>query len=310
MTINILFSASFEGWKRYQTIMRQSLDYFNLHYTLSTDILPEKVDYIIYAPNSGLEDFSPFTRCKAVLNLWAGVEDVVSNETLTVPLARMVDHGLTQGMTEWVIGHVMRHHLGMDGNIMGQNGKWKQHVPPLAQDRIVSILGLGHLGSSCAKALSDIGFQVRGWSRREKQVSSIACFNGKSGLKESLKQADFAILLLPATRETENTLDETALSLMKRGAFVINPGRGPLIDDEALLTALESGQIAHATLDVFRTEPLHESHPYWSHPGITVTPHIAAATRAEYAAPVIAENIRRGENGEPFLNLVNRESGY
>ena len=310
MTINILFSASSEGWERYQPVLRQSLDKFNLRYILSTDISPDKVDYIIYAPKGGVQDFSPFTRCKAVLNLWAGVEDVVLNETLTIPLARMVDHGLTQGMTEWVVGHIMRHHLGMDKHIMGQNGIWKQHVPPLAQDRIVSILGLGHLGSSCAKALSVIGFQVRGWSRREKHVASIACFSGETGLKESLKQADFVVLLLPATPKTENTLDETTLSLMKRGAFVINPGRGPLIDDEALLSALESGQIAHATLDVFRTEPLKGNHPYWSHPNITVTPHIAAATRAEYAAPVIAENIRRGENGEPFLNLVNRKRGY
>ena len=310
MTINILFSASSEGWERYQPVLRQSLDKFNLRYILSTDISPDKVDYIIYAPKGGVQDFSPFTRCKAVLNLWAGVEDVVLNQTLNIPLARMVDHGLTQGMTEWVVGHIMRHHLGMDKHIMGQNGIWKQHVPPLAQDRIVSILGLGHLGSSCAKALSVIGFQVRGWSRREKHVASIACFSGETGLKESLKQADFVVLLLPATPKTENTLDETTLSLMKRGAFVINPGRGPLIDDEALLSALESGQIAHATLDVFRNEPLIGNHPYWSHPNITVTPHIAAATRAEYAAPVIAENIRRGENGEPFLNLVNRKRGY
>ena len=129
-------------------------------------------------------------------------------------------------------------------------------------------------------------------------------------MKASLKGADFVILLLPATPDTENTLNEKTLSLMKRGAFVINPGRGPLINDEALLRALDNGQIAHATLDVFKTEPLHKSHPYWSHQKVTVTPHIAAATRAEYAAPVIVENIRRGENGEPFLNLVNRERGY
>ncbi len=310
MTINILFSASSEGWDRYEFPLRKTLDEFNLRYHLSTEISANQVDYIIYAPQSGLEDFSPFTRCKAVLNLWAGVEDVVGNKTLTIPFARMVDHGLTHGMMEWVVGHVMRHHLGMDQHILGQDGKWKQHVPPLAQDRIISILGLGHLGSKCAKALSDIGFQVRGWSRTKKHTDSIFCFSGTSGLKASLKGADFVILLLPATPDTENTLNEKTLSLMKRGAFVINPGRGPLINDEALLRALDSGQITHATLDVFRTEPLHKSHPYWSHQKVTVTPHIAAATRAEYAAPVIVENIRRGENGEPFLNLVNRERGY
>lgn len=100
------------------------------------------------------------------------------------------------------------------------------------------------------------------------------------------------------------------LALMPEGAFVINPGRGPLIDDEALLSALDSGRIAHATLDVFRVEPLPKDHPFWAHPRVTVTPHIASDTRAESAAEVIAENIRRGEAGEPFLHVVDREAGY
>ncbi|HAR53590.1 MAG TPA: glyoxylate/hydroxypyruvate reductase A, partial [Roseovarius nubinhibens] len=94
------------------------------------------------------------------------------------------------------------------------------------------------------------------------------------------------------------------------GAVVINPGRGPLIDDEALLAALDSGHLGHATLDVFRVEPLPEDHPFWSHPKVTVTPHIASETRADTAAEVIVENIRRGEAGEPFLHLVDRKTGY
>ena len=116
--------------------------------------------------------------------------------------------------------------------------------------------------------------------------------------------------MLPYTAETENTLTRDSLSLLNKGAFVINPGRGPLIDDHALLEAMDKGQIAHATLDVFRTEPLPKDHPFWTHDQVTVTPHIAAATRPECAAPTIVENIRRGEMGEPFLHLVDRQSGY
>jgi glyoxylate/hydroxypyruvate reductase A len=97
---------------------------------------------------------------------------------------------------------------------------------------------------------------------------------------------------------------------MPRGSFIINPGRGPLIDDDALLEALDSGQIAHATLDVFRVEPLPQAHPYWAHPNVTVTPHMAAETRAETCAEVVAENIRRNEAGEPLLHLVDRAAGY
>ena len=222
----------------------------------------------------------------------------------------MVDHGLTHGMTEWVVGHVLRHHLGMDRHITGQTGVWTPHIPPLAQERLVTVLGLGVLGEHCARSLAALGFQMRGWSRRAKEVENVACFAGKEGLRAALTGADFVVLLLPDTANTENTLNRETLALLNKGAIVINPGRGPLIDDEALLEALDSGQIAHATLDVFRTEPLPKDHPYWAHDKVTVTPHIAAATRPECAAPVIVENIRRGEAGEPFLHLVDRQSGY
>ena len=310
MTVNILFAAARGGWDTYQAPLRQALEARTISFHLAQDIAPENVDYIIYAPSSEVQDFTPFTRCKAVLNLWAGVEDVTGNPTLKVPLARMVDHGLTHGMTEWVVGHVLRHHLGMDRHTMGQTGVWTPHIPPLAQERLVTVLGLGELGEHCARILAALGFQMRGWSRRAKEVENIACFAGKDGLRTALTGADFVVLLLPDTANTENTLNRETLALLNRGAFVINPGRGPLIDDDALLEALDSGQIAHATLDVFRTEPLPKDHPYWAHDKVTVTPHIAAATRPECAAPVIVENIRRGEAGEPFLHLVDRQSGY
>ena len=117
-------------------------------------------------------------------------------------------------------------------------------------------------------------------------------------------------MLLPDTPATENALNAEALALLAPGAFIINPGRGPLIDDAALLAALDSGQVGHATLDVFRTEPLPQDHPFWSHPKVTVTPHIASTTRPETAAEVIIAQIKRGEAGEPFHHEVNRDAGY
>ena len=310
MTIKILFSANEENWKRYKAPLQDALDDKSLDYELGTTITPCEVDYIIYAPSSSLQDFSPYTKLKAVLNLWAGVEGVTNNKTLKVPLARMVDSGLTDGMVEWVTGHTLRHHLGIDKHIHGQDGIWRSYVPPLAKDRVITILGLGTLGTACGIALKRLGFNVRGWSRREKRVDGIQCFYGDEQIDSSLMDADIVVLLLPDTPLTQNILNKHTLNLLKRGAFVLNPGRGPLIDDDALLAALDSGQIEHATLDVFRIEPLPQNHQYWSNNKVTVIPHKASETRPKTASQVIAMNIERAENGQELLYLVDRENGY
>ena len=300
MTIKILFSANEENWKRYKAPLQDALDDKSLDYELGTTITPSEVDYIIYAPSSSLQDFSPYTKLKAVLNLWAGVEGVTNNKTLKVPLARMVDSGLTDGMVEWVTGHTLRHHLGIDKHIHGQDGIWRSYVPPLAKDRVITILGLGTLGTACGIALKRLGFNVRGWSRREKRVDGILCFYGDEQIDSSLMDADIVVLLLPDTPLTQNILNQHTLNLLKRGAFVLNPGRGPLIDDDALLAALDSGQIEHATLDVFRIEPLPKNHQYWSNNKVTVIPHKASETRPKTASQVIAMNIKRAENGQNY----------
>jgi glyoxylate/hydroxypyruvate reductase A len=310
MSVNVLFAARPDHWRTYETPMKQALAAAGVDATLTTSAAPEDVDYIVYAPNSEVQDFTPYTRAKAVLNLWAGVENIVGNPTLKIPLARMVDHGLTQGMVEWVTGHVLRHHLGMDRHILGQDGEWRAEAPPLATHRRVTMLGLGALGTACAQMLAHLGFPVTGWSRRAKDIPGITCLSGEDGLQAALQAADILVLLLPLTDETENLLDAGTLALLPEGAMIVNPGRGPLIDDEALIAALDRGHVAHATLDVFREEPLPPEHPFWAHPGVTVTPHIASETRPETAAQVVAENIRRGEAGAPFLHLVDRAHGY
>lgn len=308
--INVLFAARPERWTTYEQPLRDALAKAGIEANLAVDLPTEEVDYIVYAPNSDVQDFTPYTRAKAVLNLWAGVESITGNKTLSIPLARMVDPGLTKGMVEWVTGHVMRYHLGIDTDILRSDAQWQPRTPPLAQERSVVILGLGALGAAVAQTLIGLGFEVSGWSRSPKSIEGVTCYSGNAGLTQALSRAEIAVLLLPDTPATENTLNADTLAAMPRGAFIINPGRGPLIDDDALLAALDRGQIAHATLDVFRTEPLPQDHPYWAHPQVTVTPHIAAETRASTASEAIVENIRRGEAGEPYLNLVDRSLGY
>lgn len=306
MTLTVLLAAGDGVFEDYETPLRAAFARQGLDARLVTEAPAKMVDYIIYAPSSPLQDFTPFTRCRAVLSLWAGVERIVGNATLTQPLARMVDPSLTQGMVEYVVGHVLRYHLGLDHPATS----WRPVVPPLAQDRRVGFLGLGELGRACAGALRALGFDVAGWSRSPRQLDGIACHSGAEGLSPLLARSEILVTLLPDTPATTNILNATTLAQLPRCARIINPGRGTAIDDTALLAALDQGHIAAATLDVFRTEPLPDEHPFWHHPNVTVTPHIAAATRPETASDVIAANIVRVEAGQPLLHEVSRGQGY
>lgn len=310
MTLNVLFSAPSHRWHIYQRPLEVAFASAGVTVNLSGDHAPNSVDYIVFAPNGPVDDFSAYSRLKAVLGLWAGVETVVSNPTLTVPMSRMVDTGLRDGMVEWVTGNVLRYHLGLDPYICTQDGSWNPVIPPLARDRRVTILGLGELGSACASALARLNFQVSGWARRARGIEGVTCLQGSDGLNHALSRAEILVLLLPNTPVTTNILNASALAKMPKGARIINPGRGPLIDDDALLASLNTGHIAHATLDVFRVEPLPKDHAYWAHPNVTVTPHLAAETRPDSASQIIAENIRRFEAGQPLKFLVDRGAGY
>ncbi len=306
----ILFAAP-SLWEEYRAPLPAALAEAGVQARVVTEAEdPAAVDYIVYAPSSPLQDFTPFTGTKAVLNLWAGVERIVGNRTLTQPLCRMVDPGLTEGMVEWVVGHTLRHHLGMDRHILNPGRIWDPACPPLARERKVAMLGLGELGLAAGRALQALNFRVTGWSRTPKRIGGMTTEHGSEGLDRALQGADIVVTLLPKTAETENILNARTLALLAPGAAVLNPGRGPLIDDDALLAALDSGHLGHATLDVFRQEPLPQDHPFWAHPRVTVTPHVAADTRPSSSSRVIAENVRRGEAGEPFLHLVDRTRGY
>lgn len=308
--IKVQFAAGWPRWKQWKHPLSLELARAGLEAELSRKHPPGQVDYVVYAPNPDMSDFTAYTRARAVLGLWAGVEDIVPNATLTQPLTRMVDSGLREGMVEWVTGHVLRHHLGMDAYVVNPERAWQPFAPPLARNRPVTILGLGELGAACAEALRALNFPVTGWSRRARKLPGVRCLSGEVGLSEALEDAEILVLLLPLTAQTENLLDADRLALLPQGAVVLNPGRGALIDDDALLAALDEGRVGHATLDVFRTEPLPDDHPFWRHPRVTVSPHIASETRPETAAKVIAENIRRCEAGEPLLHVVDRKAGY
>ncbi len=308
--LNVLAAITDSQWEAWHDPLTKAFSQAGLSVNLAREIAPKHVDYILYTPTGWLKDFTPYVNARAVLSLWAGVERIIDNESLTQPLTRMVDPGLREGMRDYVTGHVLRAHLGMDADICRTDSLWQPHIPPLARNRRVAMLGLGELGAFCATALAVQGFSVLGWSNSAKDLPGITSFAGGEGLQKVLRQAEIVVLLLPLTGKTENILNRETLALLPKGAVVINPGRGALIDDDALLVALDKGQVGHATLDVFRTEPLPHDHPFWGHPQVTVTPHIASETRPETASLVVAENIRRAEAGEELLYLVDRSVGY
>jgi glyoxylate/hydroxypyruvate reductase A len=312
MTLNILFSDDDARWGMWEAPLRAAFTARDLSANLHrTQDNPADVHYVIYAPSSGLLDFSPFTALRAVLSTWAGVDQIVGNETITCPITRMSDDGLKSGMVEYVTGHVMRYHLGLDQHINNPEHLWRPETSPkLAKDCTVGILGLGALGLACAQTLHHIGYDVHGWSRSAKQVDNITTHKGTEGLTAILSTSDLIVLLLPDTPQTRHVINAETLAHMKTSACLINAGRGALVDEPALIIALNNNAITHATLDVFETEPLPKDSPFWSMPNVTVTPHIAAETRPETAAALIAENIWRNESGQEMRYVVDRKTGY
>ena len=308
-TVQVLFSAPDVFYDSFLPVLTAALEEAALPTVIRREMDPAEVDYLVFAPNDLITDFSGFVRARAALSIWAGVDRVLQNPTLTLPLARMVDPGQREGMVEYVVAHVMRHHVGMDRYILSSSG-WNQVAPRLARQRRVAVLGLGELGGACAQALSALNFDVHGWSRRPKTLDGVTCHHGPEGLEAVLAGTEIVVCLLPTTRQTENLLNAKTLARLAPGAVVINPGRGAVIDDAALIAALDDGHLGHATLDTFRIEPLPEDHPFRAHPKVTISPHVASLVRAETAGRVIAENICRGEAGLPFLHLVSRQDGY
>lgn len=303
-SIRALFAAPDALWPKWQPALLRACPELDLR----REGAPDSFDAIIFAPGGAISDLSPFRNVRLVQSLWAGVEAIISNPTLTQPLARMVDPSLTQGMAEYCTGWTMRAHLEMDR--YAQDGIWRNgQIPPLAHERGVTILGMGALGQSIAKMLSAIGFKLTGLSNSARPVPGVDVVS-QDCLELALQRAEVLIAVLPDTDQTRELLDADRLAQLPEGAWIINAGRGSLIDQTALIAALDRGQVGHAVLDVFQSEPLAPEHAFWAHKNITVTPHIAAETRPETAAQLVADNLRRAMKDEPLLHIVNRAAGY
>jgi glyoxylate/hydroxypyruvate reductase A len=248
-----------------------------------------------------------------VLSLNAGIEPLLVPGVTPeeAPIVRMVDPGLTEGMVEWVLAQALAWHRNLFAYQADQvAGEWAPKPELLARERAVTVLGAGVLGGPIAMALAAIGFRTRIWSRTRRQLPGIESFHGPAGLFDAIIGADVLVNLLPLTPETAGLLDASVFNTLARGAFLINAGRGGHVVDADLIAALDTGRLSGAALDVFRQEPLPVDHPFWSHPGIRLSPHVAAPTLHRTAVAVLAETVRRWERGDPLENLVDRALGY
>ncbi|HYC14729.1 MAG TPA: glyoxylate/hydroxypyruvate reductase A [Stellaceae bacterium] len=273
---------------------------------------PTEIDAaLVWKPQHGL--LASLPNLKLVISLGAGVDHLFLDPSLPshVPIARLVDPYMTEAMSEYVLTQVLRLHR-RDLDYRAQQGEraWRELPQPNASARRVGVLGLGELGADAARKLAVLGFAVAGWSRRERRIPGIESFSGPDGLLALARRSDILVCLLPLTPETEGILNASLFAAMPKGAMLVNAARGRHLTEADLLAALESGQLSAAVLDVFREEPLPPEHPFWIHPRIVVTPHVAAATHAPTAAVGVADNLKRLAEGKPLRNLVDREQRY
>lgn len=273
---------------------------------------PEDVHYLIgWKLFEG--DKTAWPNLKAVLPLSTGVDRYIGNPEFPdhALLVRMIEPGLNQGMAEYVASFVLRFHREHDRWKEAQDNRhWTHDMPRLATRRTIGLLGLGNLAHSCIDVLKPFGFNLRGWSRSAKDLPGITCFHGRDQLQTFLSECEILICLLPLTSETQDILNRETLSCLPRGACLINPARGREIVDDDLIALLDSGHLAYAALDVFRKEPLPADHPFWNHPRIILTPHIAAVTMPDTGAIALRRTIETIEAGGLPAGLVDMKKEY
>lgn len=275
---------------------------------------PDDIDYALaWKPPPGI--LATYPHLKVVFSLGAGVDHLLIDPDFPPHsrISRVVDPYLTAGMVEYVLLHVLRYHKNQPALDTQQSARvWddRAHELKQADERQIGILGLGELGQAAAHALVALDFDVAGWSRSPKTIAGVQCFHGSAGLNDLLARTNILVCLLPLTPETENILCEELFARLPEGAYLINAGRGGHLVEDDLIPALESGQLGHATLDVFQTEPLPNNHPFWGHRQITVTPHNASITDPRSVVRQIVEGITAVEDGNPLPNAVDRKLGY
>ncbi len=254
-----------------------------------------------------------YPNLKLIINLGAGVDYIVGDRSLPagVPIVRIADPEMGRMMAQFVLLAVLRHHRNLVALARAQRERRWQYIHPReTRATTVGIMGLGHLGAAAAAELVRQGFVVRGWSRTAKTLDGVQTFHGETLLPRFLDQLNILVVMLPHTPQTDRVIDARIFAMLPRGACFVSVGRGKTVDEDALVEAIRSGQVAEATLDVFREEPLPPENPLYAFDQVLITPHLACVAIPRYAAEQVVENIRRVRAGKPLLNAVDPSRGY
>ena len=258
-------------------------------------------------------ELAALPNLRLITNLGAGVDPILADPTIPphIPVARLGDEVMAQMMAQFVTLCVLRHYRDIARYERQQRERrWRYALPVASYDCRVGVMGIGLLGGAAARMLAGIGFPVAGWGRSPRAIDGVETYHGAAGLAPFLARTEILVVLLPLTPHTRHIVGRDALYRLPRGAKLINCGRGGTVDEAALLAALDDGQIAEATLDVFETEPLPADHPFWGMEQVLVLPHIASIAVPEIACRDVVANIRRLRAGETLLNVVDRARGY
>jgi len=271
---------------------------------------PQAEYAVVWAPPQ--QFFDEQAQLKAVFNIGAGVDALLKLRlSPQAKIVRLDDAGMSVQMAEYVCHAVIRHFREFDAyEVDTRQGKWSFRKPRTRADFPVGIMGLGVLGARVARSLAQFEFPVNGWSQSPKAVDGVRCFSGADGFNDFPTASRVLVCLLPLTPDTRDIMNLASLSRLQSGGYVINVARGAHLVEDDLLALLDSGHLAGATLDVFRTEPLPAGHPFWTHPKITVTPHTSARTLRSESIAQIAGKMACLLRGEAVAGVVDHLRGY